>query len=135
MKNNKRELLIGAVSLVKGSVREGGKAMVAVCDALEPEIESSNFLEDAPFDVVSLILRFGSKYDTKAEIGNVNKSYRELEVAFELPMSELREMDFKTLYQAFMAATLCSLIDIGRQYQLPIDRWEEFLGEQSRKRT
>jgi len=123
MKNGKRQLLIGAVGLVKGNVREAGRAMVAVCDELEPELQSTCFLAGAPFDVVSLILRFGTKWGDEVEIGEINNRYRELEVAVELPMSEILMMDFGDLCDTFMFTTLRALIAVGKSYDLPIERW------------
>jgi len=129
MKNDKRKLLIGAVGLVKGRVREDGKVMVATCDLLEPELESTKFLACAPFDVVSLILRYGEKSGAEAEIGKINR-HKELEVAVELAMSEVRMMDFETLSETIMNATLKSLIAVGRKYDLPIERWNELLASE-----
>ena len=126
MKNGKYEILIGAVGLVKGSVRDGGKVMVATCDLLEPDFESTEFLAAAPFEAVSLILRYGEKWGG-VEIGKINR-HRELEVAIELPMSEVRAMDFATLSRTVMSATLKSLIAVGQKYDLPFERWKELLG-------
>lgn len=127
MKEGKRELLIGAVGLVKGNVRDGGRAMVATCDQLEPEIESMGFLADAPFDVISLIIRYGTKWGTEVEIGKINNRHRELEVVIELPMSEIRMMSFDALCETFLVATLRSFSAIGKKYDLPIERWIEIL--------
>ena len=129
MKNGKRELLIGAVGLVKGRVREDGKVMVATCNLLEPELESTKFLVCAPFDVVSLILRYGAKSGTEPEIGKINR-HKELEVAIELAMSEVRTMDFEALSKTIMNATLKSLTAVGKKYDLPVERWNKLLASE-----
>ena len=130
MKNGKREILIGAVGLVKGRVRDDGKVMVATCDVLEPEFEATRYLESAPFDVISLIFRYGMKWGTETEIGRINR-HKELEVAVELPMSEVRAMNFDVLFETIMGATLQALISVGKKYDLPIERWNELLGARS----
>ncbi len=122
MKNGKREILVGAVGLVKGSLRHGGKAMSSVCDELEPEFEESGFLNDAPFKTVSIILRYGTKWGQPI-IGRINNRHSELEVAIELPMSELRSMDESNLAVAVKKASLESLIATAEKYDLDKSIW------------
>jgi Immunity protein 39 len=119
----KRNLLIGAIGLVKGKVRDGGKAMVSICDELEPHFLSSKFLEKAPFQVISLIIRYGYKHG-KPEIGKINKRYSELEVAIELPMEEIKGLKYDALRSHFRTSTLESLIAVAHQYDLHHSIWE-----------
>jgi hypothetical protein len=58
---NQRILLIGGVSLVKGRVREAGPAMREICDELEPLLQDIDFVVNAPFNTISMIIRFGKK--------------------------------------------------------------------------
>ena len=125
MKNGKKELLIGAVGLVKGNVRNDCQAMVAVSKNLEPEFEATEYLKAAPFDVVSLILRYGEHWG-EVEVGKINR-HQEIEVAIELPMSEVRMMDYENLTETVMKTTLKSLIATGKKYDLPVERWNKLL--------
>lgn len=126
MEERKRELLIGGVNLVKGRVKDVGKAMLAICDQFEPEFEETRFLEDAPFDVVSLLLRFGTKWGTPS-IGKVNKRYFELEVGIEVPLDELKVMNYESLESVVRKVTLESLLVVAEQFGLESSRWSELL--------
>ena len=124
MREGKREILIGAVGLVKGSVRHDGKAMVAVCDELESVFEKSKFLDDAPFKVISLILRYGTCWGDP-DLGKINKKYSELEIGIELPMSEIRTMDEAILVNVIRESTLKSLLAVSQKYGLDGEIWEK----------
>lgn len=122
---HKRILLIGGVGLVKGNIKDAGKAMVSICDELEPSF-SGEMYENTPFETVSLIFRYGTKI-TLPEIGRINKKHAELEVAVELPMSELRIMRYDDLRARFKAETLRALIAIGDKYGCRNEIWESML--------
>lgn len=126
MKDGKRELLIGAVGLVKGSVRYGGAAMVRVCDELEPEFNRTKFLDPAPFKAVSLVLRYGTKWGMP-DVGKVNNRHSELEVGIEIPMSEIRSMDQGRLVSIVKKATLQALLAIAEKYGLDGETWKDHL--------
>lgn len=119
----KRHLLIGAVGLVKGRVRDDGKAMVSICDELEPHFVDKKLLDGAPFDVISLILRYGTK-ETGAKIGRINKRHAELEVAIELPMEEVRALQYGALRQRIRNVTLDALIAVSDKYDLNATHWQ-----------
>ena len=123
MKNGKRELLIGAVGLVKGSVKNGGKAMVNVCDELDPEFERIRFLENAPFAVVSLIIRYGANWGVP-ELGRINRRHAELEVAIEVPMSDVRMLDESRLTAVVRKLVLESLVEVAMKYGLDAAYWK-----------
>lgn len=113
----KRKLLIGAVGIVKGTVRNGGKAMVAVCDEIGPKLERNGFLDNAPFEVISMILRYGAKWGDP-EIGRINRAYSELEVNIEVPMSEIRMLDTLELIEIVRKATIQVLDAVATKYSL-----------------
>ena len=119
----KRHLLIGAVSLVRGNVRDDGKAMVSVCDELEPLFVDQNALAGAPFDVVSLIIRYGTGR-TAPLIGRINKHHSELEVAVELPMQEVKKLTYDELRRELRKATLDCLVAIAGKYGLNAEPWK-----------
>lgn len=117
IEQKKRKLLIGAVGLVKGSVRNGGKAMVAVCDEFEPKLDQSDFLGMAPFKVISLILKYGTEWGMP-QIGRINKSHSELEVAVEIPMVEVRMLDEAELIEVVRNAVIETLRAVATKYSL-----------------
>ncbi|TDU68157.1 immunity protein 39 of polymorphic toxin system [Prosthecobacter fusiformis] len=122
MKNGKRELLIGAVGLVKGSVKYGGKAMVNVCNELEPELERTKFLENAPFSLVSVIIRYGTKWGD-VELGKINRRHAELEAAVEVPISEVRGLDASKLTDVVRTVVLETLVEVAMKYGLDQIFW------------
>ena len=124
----KRHLLIGAVGLVKGNVRDDGKAMVSVCDELEPIFKDRDPLAGAPFSVVSLILRYGTS-QTPPQIGRINKRHSELEVAVELSMAVVKKLSYDELRKQVRTATLESLVSIAVKYGLDTKPWKECLAE------
>lgn len=124
----KRHLLIGAVGLVRGKVREDGKAMVSICDELEPYFVSKNLLKGAPFQVISLILRYGTRM-MEPDLGRINKRYFELEVAVELPLEEVKKLNYNELRECFKKVTLDALIAVARKYELPYTIWEQLQQE------
>ncbi|MCA9250108.1 MAG: immunity protein 39 [Phycisphaerales bacterium] len=120
----RRRLLIGAVALVRGGVRDDGKAMASICDELEPYFSSESVLENAPFDCISLILRYGVASRGKPEIGRINKQHSELEVAYELSMNDIRRMDYEALRDHYRAATLETLLAVSERFGLQAETWK-----------
>ena len=114
-----RILLIGGVSLIKGRVREAGPAMQEICNELEPILKQAGFIDNAPFNTVSLIIRFGEKTDLTPDYEPINKRHSELPIAVEMELSELRLASREVVKNAFMQATIEVLIDIAKKYQLP----------------
>ena len=120
----KRHILIGAVALVKGKVREDGKVMVSICDEFEQYFISNKLLEGAPFQVVSLIIRYGNQAG-EPEIGKINKKYSELEVAVGLPMEEIKKLKYDDLRERIRNVTLDAMIAVSKKYDLPAITWEQ----------
>lgn len=100
--------------------------MVAVCDELEPMFEQTGFLNDAPFKVVSLILRYGTKWG-EPNLGKINKRHSELEVSVDLPMAELRIMDEASLNVVVKKAALEALVATAQKYDLDGVVWKNQL--------
>ncbi len=126
MRNGKRELLIGGVGLVKGTIKNAGKAMINVCEEFEPEFERIRFLEKAPFTSVSLIIRYGMRWGAP-EVGKINHRHSELEVAIEAPMAELRMLDESKLTGVVKKLTLIALVAIAMEYNLDQIHWKGLL--------
>ena len=114
----KRHLLIGGVGLVKGKIRNDGIAMVAVCDFLEPLL--AGCLNDAPFDTISLIIRYGAESKDEIEIGRIDQFHAELPVAVQVDIAEFQSIqsDSTELRSAFLAQTIRALHAVAEKYNL-----------------
>jgi hypothetical protein len=117
--SSQRVLLIGGVALVKGRVRDAGAIMVEICDAWEPILRSKGFVKDAPFNTVSLVIRFGEKESAEAELARIDGRNKELPVSYELPMAVLRSADRATVKGFFSKATEKALERVAEKYDLP----------------
>lgn len=93
--------------------------MVEICDSWEPVLRARDFLKAAPFDTVSLVIRFGEKESAEAEIERVDKRTRELHVGYELPMARLRSATRAEVKEQFSRATSAALELVAKKYGLP----------------
>jgi hypothetical protein len=94
---------------------------------LESIMIAVNFLDNAPFKWVGLILRYGLKNDDGPSYQRINHKHGDLPVAIELDTHELRNASRDELKELFMIATLKTLVHIGKKYHLPYERFEELL--------
>lgn len=123
--SDQRFLLLGGVGLVKGRIREANRALVAVCDELDPVLKTSGFRKEAPFNRLDGIIRFGENNNYDPELERIKDNG--LPFAIEVEMTPLRAADFETVKNAFRLATISALITIGKKYQLPIEQLESLL--------
>jgi hypothetical protein len=112
-------LLIGGVALMRGRVPAAGPVMVEVCNEWEPRLRELGFVENAPFKTISLIIRFGDLASEAPVLSKVDERTRELPVAFELPMPQLRDADRERLKELFGRAAELTLEAVARKYGLP----------------
>ena len=68
-----RKLVIGAVALVKARIRNSIVAFEEARDYVEEVLISFDWLRDAPFKWVGIIVRYGLKNDDFPTFQNVNK--------------------------------------------------------------
>lgn len=122
--SDQRILLIGGVSLIKGRVREAGLAMKEICDDLEPLLKEIGFVDNAPFNTVSMIIRFGEKTDLTPDYEPINKRHSELPVAVEMELSGLRVASKDVVKSAFVKAAIDVLLDVAKKYDLPSEPLE-----------
>ena len=85
---SKYPVLIGGVGLIKGSIKNIGQAMVAVCDEVKPVIEQSNAFESMPFNEINMVIRWAEESINEPEIGPLRKSKKSLEVATTISLRE-----------------------------------------------
>lgn len=129
MRHN-RKIVIGGVALVIGRLKGDGAAMVQICDELDPLLDTSEFVSNAPFKFVSLIIRYGTKVEIVPVYQGIAKKNGALRIAIELDMNDLKAANKKgTLKDVFAVATLKALIDVGKKYHLPVERLVERMQE------
>ncbi|MCA9135531.1 MAG: immunity protein 39 [Planctomycetales bacterium] len=88
---------------------------------MNERLVACNWLDSAPFGLVSLVLRFGDAHpDT--QIASINKTHSELPVSRELSMAEcIDRARNKTLLQYFRTETVIALTDVATLYDLSMD--------------
>jgi hypothetical protein len=118
----KRILLLGGVSLVKGRVKEAGVAMREICDDLEPLLREEDFVERAPFETVSLIIRFGERESLDPVYDRIDRRHNELPVSIEMKLDSLRLANKEAVKGIFLDAVIKVLLDVAKQYDLPKER-------------
>jgi hypothetical protein len=119
--SSSRILLIGGVGLTKGRVRNLGAALKNVSESLGEHLREIGWPGQARFESVSLILRYGIVVSEKIEIGSINDRYKELNVAVQVCLSELQQVqdEPRSLEEAVRAHTLRALKAVATRYNLP----------------
>lgn len=112
-------VVLGGVGLIKGSIREAGPAMVEITTELNPFLIEDGFLEDAPFNLLHGIIRFGSKYDPHSQIGPIDKKNNELPFAVEVELAPLRRASKDEIVNKFLMVLIPALFTIASKYDLP----------------
>jgi hypothetical protein len=100
-----------------------------VRDDVEGMMLESGFLDGAPFDWVTVSLRYGLKNDDEPKFEAVNKSYGDLPLAIELDTRELAVASRDEMKVAFEIATLKALVAAGRKFDLEYSRLQQRLEE------
>lgn len=128
-----RQLLVGAVGLVKFRMRDLGPSIRRVCDSIEPILEDSNFLSGAPFEVLSIILRIDNTDVNIVEIEKINKKHRELPVNIHVAAESLKPLRERDLDAAVRDAVLFCILKVADFYRIDatsfLSRWEKEFGE------
>ena len=100
------------------SIQVGG----IVRDDLESIMIDSGYLNGAPFEWVTISLRYGLKNENEPHYEPINKHYGDLPLAIELDTNELRGADRDEMRCLFTIATLKALIHAGKKYDLQTKR-------------
>lgn len=114
-----RNLVVGGVSLIKCKVRRFGPVALNVRNVIEIELQKNNYLAEAPFRTVSLILRFADRDNPIPEIGDIQKSRSMLPVAIELDAKHLETLTSQELEDRFNTVMIDVLCDIAANFGLP----------------
>lgn len=127
--SNIRNLVVGGVSLVKCKARGFGSAVMKARNIIEPELEKNLYLSTAPFDTVSLILRFGNRDNPIPEIGEVEVSRSMLPVAIELDAKHLETLNSQDLEEHFKIVMIEVLCDVAANFDLPYEFLDDLRGK------
>jgi hypothetical protein len=100
-----------------------------VRDEIEVMMLDSGYLDGAPFEWVTISLRYGLKNEDEPKFEPVNKSHGDLPLAIELDTRELAVASREEMRLAFEIATLKALIAAGRKFNLEYSRLQERLDE------
>jgi len=112
-------LLIGGVGLVKGSVKELNPSLRDVSLELDEKLKTIQWSESAPFETLSLILRYGEERSEIIEIGKINK-HKEIEVAVQSSIQELREAQKENkLKDVVSNYAILAINEVSQKYGLP----------------
>lgn len=114
-----RELVLSAVSVVPGRVRHSAAAAAEVRELVESMMVRSDFLATAPFSWVGIVFRYGVESRESPDYGKIDPDDGELPVTIELDINDLERASKENVVRQFLDATLRTLIDIGRRYDLP----------------
>jgi hypothetical protein len=128
-KHNRKLGLTGAAMTTTRLPRYTIEIGTMVRDEVERMMLESGFLDGAPFEWVTVSLRYGLKNDDEPKFEAVNESYGDLPLAIELDTRELAGASREEMKLAFEIATLKALIAAGRKFDLDYSRLQERLEE------
>ena len=120
-KMHNRKIGLTGVSLTKARPpRYDLEVMAEIQDELESLMIADGYLDNAPFEWVTIALRYGLKNEDVPHYQRISKKYGDIPLAIEIDTHELIETDRDGLKRLFMIATLKALIHAGKKYKLPI---------------
>ncbi|TWT47209.1 Imm39 family immunity protein [Botrimarina hoheduenensis] len=117
-KHNRKLGILGAAMTTARIPGFSLQVMTAVRDDLEAVMIDSGYLNGAPFEWVTISLRYGLKNEDEPHYERINKEYGDLPLAIELDTNELRSCDRGELAKAFEIAALKALVHAGRKFNL-----------------
>lgn len=122
-----RKLGILGVSLTKARLPCGCEAVLAdVRDELASLMETTGYLEHAPFSWVTVALRFGLKDDLDPEFSRVNTKSGDLPLAIELDVAALQGTSLAAHRIAYRRAAARALLGASIRYKLGLESVQAF---------
>jgi hypothetical protein len=128
-----RKLVIGGVALVKARLKNDGSAMIAVGDEIEKILIDSQFFAQAPFQWISLIIRYGLQDKFDPDYRQISKRYRDLPISIEVDTHSLIGGDIESIKAVFRRATAVALLHVAHKYNLPTKTLEDYLSSLGRR--
>ena len=122
LKKHDKKLGICAADLVKIRFRVNEMSILEeVRNELEQILLDTSFFDEAPFEWITLSLRFGLMDEVLPHYEKISKRYGDLPLAIELDSHKLQNVSCEKLKNKFIVATLKSLIHAGDKYGLPTE--------------
>lgn len=126
MSDHGHRLFLGIVSLIPGQVR-GDNPSIDKAQSATEELLGSVFFENAPFDDIGMIFRYGERTCLRPQSFRIVKvkGRRELQIAVELEMRMLQNATPEEMDSIFQQALLDPLIAVAEKYSLPVEGLRE----------
>lgn len=128
-KHNRRLGLCGVALTRARTNRHEFGVMSEIQDELERIMVESGYLNGAPFEWVTISIRFGLKNEDAPHFERINKKYGDLPLAIEVDTHEMRTASREILKKRLTVAVLKALIGAGMKYELPTTPLEGRLKE------
>jgi hypothetical protein len=123
-----RKIVLGGASLTTARCNPHDLAvMEEIMAEFEPIMLSAAFFSAAPFTWVGLLLRYGLKNENRPHYQGIDERDGEIALAIELDTHDLQHASREELKNIFTIATLKTLVDVGKKYNLPYQKFEEML--------
>ena len=97
------------------------EAFAAVRAELEPILVAPDYLKDASFSWVTLVMRYGLKNEENPHYGRISRKYGDLPLSIEVDVHEMLGASMDEQRIVFGRATLCALTHAGEKYLRPVD--------------
>src|SRR5262245_32677368 len=129
-KKHDRKLGLCAASLTEARLnRHTIGALKEVQDFVESMLIKSDYLKTAPFEWVTISLRFGLVNDNEPHYDRINEIHGDLPLAIEIDTHLLVSATHRELQRLFTIAVLKALIHAGKKYDLPVHELTKRLDE------
>lgn len=117
-KHNRKLGLSGAAMTTARLPRYTIEVATHVRDEIERIMIDTDYLSGAPFEWVTISLRYGLKNEEEPHYDPINKQYGDLPLAIELDTNELVDASREEIKKAFELATLKALVAAGKKFNL-----------------
>jgi hypothetical protein len=114
-----RKIVLGAVSLTTKSPNTHDlEVMGETMNEIEQLMVADKFLENAQFQWISLVFRYGIHDETVPRYQRVSKKYGDLPLSIEVENDRIRLLPKDALRDAFLLTTLKVLLHVADKYKL-----------------
>ncbi|WP_454675448.1 Imm39 family immunity protein [Achromobacter pestifer] len=126
--NARRSLLVGGVSLGERRPKLSGQALLMARNEIEPKLLEHGYLKKAPFQTVSIIIKYADREDLNPEIGGIDSKNQELPVSVMLEIDQIRSLSLMRLAEKFRLTMIEVLCDVAANFDLPFEFLDEMRG-------
>ncbi|HCO58973.1 MAG TPA: hypothetical protein DIT58_02170 [Porticoccaceae bacterium] len=120
--SEKVNLTIGGVALIKFK-RDKRIAvnLIQIAKEFRELLSDNDYFLDAPFDAISLVLRYGDNENLSPQELKINKKHSQLETAVYINIHNLLSMSDEELGKYLRLAVIEVCCDISANYDLPYE--------------